>query len=338
MKKTIGALVIGLGISITSFGQQDKHFSMFAESPMYLNPAAAGFHEAHLQAFTNFRMQWMTLSDEPFRTISGSVDWRMFENGSFMGAGVNFFNDAAGASNFQTNVLTVPINYAIEVGRDNHFAIGLQPGFYQRTLTTDGLTWDNQWNGIQFNQGISSNEGAAVAGANITASDISAGVFWYANLSREFRVSLGLAGHHLSKQRIGYYNDNDRLYRKLTLHGQFEYKTQMGVSILPAFMAFVQGPNKEITLGSNFRWNLRGASRSTGHFDEIHFGLGAYYRTRDAVMANMIIEFGGLGIGANYDLNLSGLTVATNGVGAMEFFLRWKMTFGGRSLSNPLIH
>lgn len=341
MMKRFGALVVGLGFCLSASAQADKHYSMFAESPMHINPAAAGFHPAHLQVFTNFRYQWMSASDEPFRTNSGSLDWRFTtaNSGPFLAAGLMFTNDQAGASGFTTNQFSVPIAYAIELNKENHLSIGLQPGFYQRTLSLNGLTWDNQWQGLDFNPNIDAGEAATGAGAQVSAFDLGAGIFWYNNVSRNFRVSLGLSGQHLTKQRVGYFSEEDRLFRKATLHGQFEYMVEgTGLAIQPAFMAFVQGPNKEITLGSQFRWHLRGESRSTGHFDDIHFGIGAFYRTRDALMVNMIVEFGGLGIGANYDLNMSGLTVATGGFGAMEFFLRWRMEFGGRSLSNPLIH
>ncbi len=59
MKKKIGFLALALGLSVSGIAQQDKHFSMFAEAPVYLNPAAAGFSPGNLQLFTNFRMQWL---------------------------------------------------------------------------------------------------------------------------------------------------------------------------------------------------------------------------------------------------------------------------------------
>ena len=136
-----------------------------------------------------------------------------------------------------------------------------------------------------------------------------------------------------------FYGADDKLFRKVTVHGQAEFrKKNSNVSVLPAFMAFVQGPNKSLVLGSNFKFHLRTASLHTGYFDEITYSVGMYYRTGDAILFNMILEMAGFAIGANYDLNVSSTTVATSGVGAMEFFLRWKIRFGGRNLSNPRIH
>ena len=180
--KKISILIAAFGITFGANAQQDKHFSMFAESPIYLNPATAGFAPGALQLFTNFRMQWLTASDNPYRTISGAADWRMFDRGNFVGAGLTFYNDLAGDGKYSINEVTVPINYAIEVGKENHIAIGIQPAWYSRTLLSSNLEWDNQWTGTQFDQSIASQE--AIFGQNLSVNkfDLSAGFHWHAYL------------------------------------------------------------------------------------------------------------------------------------------------------------
>lgn len=312
---------------------------MFAESPVYLNPAAAGFFPGQMQLFTNFRMQWIPVSSTPYQTISAGTDWRMFDNGNFMGAGVNFYNDISGDSKYMVNEVTVPVNYAIEIAKDNHLAIGLQPAWYQRTIVNQNLSWDNQWTGTQFNTSIDDGETILNENVNLSRFDISAGAYWYANLSRYTKLSFGLAGHHLSKQRVNFFSEDNRLYRKLTLHGQCEFKQQnSNLSIIPAFFGFIQGPNKELTLGSNFRYLLRGSSRVTGYFEEIALSFGAYYRLGDAILANLIFDISGFSVGVAYDLNVSQLTTVSNGFGGFEAFLRYRINFGGGGLGNPSIH
>jgi len=339
MKKRIGFLALVVGLNLSGFAQQDKHFSMFAESPVYLNPAAAGFFPGNLQLFSNFRMQWMSVSATPFQTISASADWRMMDRGSFLGAGINFHNDISGDSKYMTNEVSFPINYAIELGRDNHFSIGLQPGWYQRTIVNQNVTWDNQWTGTSFNTSYSSNEVLLNEKMNVSRFDIGAGAYWYTNISKQTRLSFGIAGSHLTKQKINFMNDDNKLYRKLTLHGQCSFtQSNSNLTIIPAFYTFFQGPNKEFTVGSNFRFLLRGSSRVTGHFEEITLSLGAYYRIGDALLTNLIFQISGLSIGAAYDLNLSRLNIASNGVGGFEFFLRYRIQFGKGGMGNPSIH
>lgn len=338
MKKIlIGIFAFSLATGANA--QQDKHFSMFSESPVYMNPAAAGFFPGKMQLFTNFRMQWLTVSDNPYRTISASMDWRMFDQGNFMGAGINFYNDVAGDGQYMVNEVTVPINYAIEVAKDNHVAIGIQPAWYSRTLLSSDLTWDNQWTGTSFNTGLSSGENIFGQNLNINKFDLSAGFYWYAHLSKKTKISLGIAGHHLTKQKIQFLNDDDKLFRKLTVHGQMAFKqTNSNLTIMPAFFGFVQGPNMSMTLGSNFRYLLRGSSRVTGYFEEIALSFGTYYRFGDAAIANLIFDISGFSVGAAYDFNLSNLSKATGGVGGFEVFLRYRINGGGRGLGNPSIH
>lgn len=337
--KKLKIFVVFAGLASSAIAQQDKQFSMFNESPVYLNPATAGFAPGQLQLFTNFRMQWLTASDNPFRTISAASDFRLFDQGNFVGTGITFYNDVAGNGQYQINEVTIPINYAIQIGKDQHLSLGIQPAWYGRTLLSSDLTWDNQWTGTQFNQDIASQE--AIFGQNLTISkfDFSAGMYWYAHLNEQTKVTMGLAGHHLTKQRVNFLNDDDRLYRKLTWHGSVEYKQEnSNLTVIPAWYGFWQGPNLSFVGGSNFRLLLRQASRHTGYFEEITGSMGAYYRFGDALIFNMIFDLSGFAIGGSYDLNVSNLNAATKGVGGFEVFLRYRARFGGRSLANPSIH
>lgn len=328
-----------LALSVITNAQQDQHFSMFSASPVYLNPATAGFAPGDLQLFTNYRLQWMTASDNPYRTFAASADWRMFEDINFLGAGLIFYNDVAGVSQYQTNVVSLPVNYTLQLDKDNRFSVGLQPAFYQRAIKNSQVTWDSQWNGVEFDPTLSSNESLLAQNFSVSRFDVSIGVFWESYLNKNAKIMLGAAGHHLTKQRVNFTNDDERLYRKLTIHGQGEFKSDYNnITIQPAFIAFLQGPNKELMAGSNFRFLLRGASKATSYFDEISLTLGSFFRVGDALMVNMMMDFSGFSFGAAYDLNVSRLNVATKGVGGMEFFLRYRFRFGTNDLKYNRVH
>ncbi len=345
MKKIIIASITAIA-SFTAVNSiaQDKHFSMFTESPVFMNPATAGFSTEQLQFFTNFRNQWLTVSDDPYRTISASVDWRMLDPdaskmGNFMGAGVNFYNDKAGISNYTTNIVTFPINYALKVGEADHLSFGLQPAFYQRTIKGENLTWDSQWTGVEFDQGVNNNELLLNQNLNISRFDIGAGVYWDKKIGKNSRLNLGLAGHHLSKQRVNVLNDESKLFRKVTFHGEGTFQSATSnVQIKPAFVSYIQGPNKVLTFGSAFRFAFKNKSQHTAYFDNMHLTMGAYLRVNDAIIAMALLEMHTLSFGASYDLNVSSLNVASKGVGAMEFFLRYRMNYQGRTLAHPTIH
>lgn len=330
--------------SVSANAQMDKHFSMFNASQVYLNPATAGFSQQQLQLFTNFRSQWLTVTQEPYRTITASVDWRMLDpdatkEKNFMGAGVNFYNDRAGVSQFTTNVITFPISYSLQVGESDHLSFGLQPAFYQRTINGENLTWDNQWTGTEFNQGLDNNELLLNQNLNISRFDMAAGVYWSKKIKENSRINVGLAGHHLTKQRVNILNDDSKLWRKMTLHAEGDFQTSnSNVQIKPALLGFVQGPNKALTFGTAFRFAFKPQSQHTGYFNNMHFTLGSYLRVNDAIIATAQLEMHTLAFGASYDLNVSRLNIASKGVGAMEFFIRYRLNYEGRTLADPTIH
>jgi type IX secretion system PorP/SprF family membrane protein len=339
MRKRI-LLSICLASAFFANSQQDMHTSMFSEAPVFLNPAAAGFAPGNLQMFTNYRLQWTTVSDQPYRTISASADWKMLDNGNdFMGAGLNFHSNTAGVSNYQTNIISIPISYALLINRENLLSFGLQPAYYQRTVSTTNVTWDNQWTGIEFDQSINSMEVIPSQNYNISKFDVSAGVYWETFFSKYKRLTLGISGQHLTKQRINILSDDNGLYRKLTVHGQGSFTEQnSSFTLEPAFMYFIQGPNMEFTFGSNYKFLLKSGSLVTNYFNDVTFSFGTYYRVGDAVLVNAIFDIGGFALGAAYDFNTSSLTRATNGVGTMEFFLRYRIQFGTGDLGNNRVH
>ena len=341
--KIIVAFLLFLNQIYSIHAQQDKHYSLFNESQLNINPASAGFFEDHLRLATGYRSQWLSVSAEPYRTITASADWRMLDEtytgeANFLGAGITFFNDAAGVSNYTTNIIAVPISYAIQIGEADHIAFGIQPAFFQRTITGDNLTWDNQWTGSSFNQEIGHNEDFFSKNMTIIKFDMAAGIYWQKRFSRDKKINLGIAGEHLTKQIVSVFGAEDKLFRKLTLHGQGEFGNEYtNITFMPGFYGFIQGPNKALTLGSNFRFQLKGASRSTAYFDNVKLNIGGYFRIGDALIANAILELSKFSIGASYDINVSSLNTASNSIGAMEFFLRYRFVFGDQNLRHNRI-
>lgn len=59
---------------MASFGfAQDVHFSQIQESPLWLNPANAGFMDGYFRAVANYRNQWASMG-KAYQTMAVSVD------------------------------------------------------------------------------------------------------------------------------------------------------------------------------------------------------------------------------------------------------------------------
>ena len=110
--------------------QQDKHFSMFQHTKTQINPATTGFFEGDYQLFTNFRNQWTTVSDNPFRTTSAAFDTRFDVGNGLLGGGVIFYNDASGDALYSVNQIIVPVSYAVSLNRTTKLSFGFRIHLY----------------------------------------------------------------------------------------------------------------------------------------------------------------------------------------------------------------
>jgi len=97
------------------------------------------------------------------------------------------------------------------------------------------------------------------------------------------------------------------------------------MAVVPGVLCNIQGATKEIVLGTMIRYTLTKESKATGFVKGSALSLGAYYRSLDAIIAAMMLEYGPFGIGISYDLNCSGLTTATSFRGGGEVSIRYSL-------------
>ena len=336
--KKIFATFIAMSALLT-FAQQDKHFSMFFANQVQFNPAAAGHFGGDIRLFTNFRTQWFTIPGRSFRSISASVDGRLFEddlNNGFIGIGANFYNDVSGDGGYTMNVISVPLNYSLKLNHTTHLALGVQPGVYM-TSVQDGLYFKNQWTGTEFNTDIPTGE--PLEAFSQSQFDLSAGVHFVAAPSSHKKFEFGFSGFHLLKQDVSLYGINENLYRNFTFFGKADLGNSFNDwSFHPAIIAMAQGPNWNIVGGCNFQYILKPASKHTMYFDGQSISFGVYHRVMDSFIGNIIYNAGRFSIGASYDMNISGLIPATKTVGAAEIFLSFSPDLGGGRFGAPRIH
>lgn len=324
MKKI--ALIISIAlISFTSEAQQDRHFSMFFANPVQMNPGAAGHGLGSIQLFTNFRTQWFTLSNQPFRSFSASLDAKILQgslNNGFIGIGANMLNDVSGDGKYTLNVVQIPLNYTLDISKNSQLAIGLSPGVYAQSINEGALYFDSQWTGVGFDQNMSSGE--SLGAFNLSRFDLGAGIFYDAWFKENFNFQAGFSALHLTGQKVSFYQTAEKLYRNFNFSAAAHiWPDDRKISYHPALYGMVQGPNFEMVFGNNFEYALKPVSKHTGYFDGMALSFGLYYRTSDAFIANLIYKAGPLTFGVSYDTNLSRLSVATNSVGAVEFFLKF---------------
>lgn len=316
-----------MGLGWMSYSQQDTHFSMFYASKSLYNPGAAGFFKGTYQGFANYRQQYRNASDKPYQTISAAFDTRFFESRSgFLGFGVNFYTDGSGDGKYTVNQVAVPINYAIKLNQFNHLSLGISPSFYQRSVRNiSGLSWDNQWTGVSFDNAVSSGEGLTTQQAAAYKFDLSAGMYWRGEFSKFSWIGAGFSAQHLTRQDIGLLTTESDLYMEYTLHlhGQFGNQNSL-LLVKPNVIAIQQGPNQTLVFGSSFEYLLKEAAHYTQFNQHTSIEFGGFYRWKDAAILSAGFHYSGLTVGTAFDINVSTLGAVAGRFGAMEFYVNYR--------------
>ena len=323
---------VGIISTTSELKAQDIHFTMYDAMIMTTNPATAGVFNGDFRSVLNYRSQWGSISN-PYRTYAIMFDGGLLKNkwkNGYIGAGISAFKDVAGTTNFGTTKINLALSSVLFLDDKNSASVGLMGSWGQTSMSPDNLEWDSQFNGQNFDASLSSNELFAFENSNFF--DFSAGALWsYGKGAKtlssqdEFNIQSGVAFYHITRpnQQLEF-GDVDKLYSKLAFHTE----AHIGISnsklaFRPKFLAYLQGPTRQLLGGLMVRYTLQEESKYTGAFKGAAISLGTYYRFGDAFAPAIELEIASFSLGFAYDLNVSGLTAASNGKGGPEVFIRF---------------
>ena len=313
---------------------QDLHFSQTAQTPLLINPAAAGVFDGWERAIVNHRNQWLGAGTK-FSSTSISVDgnlWKsQFNDRAHMGVGLLLFNDVGGDSNFGTQQATLSVSGILPMGRSGHLiSAGLQGGFGQRKADLSNVSFLNQWSGTQFDPMILSGEANTLA--SFSYAEASAGIYYVYDggkntFSRnsDFKLQIGFSGYHLNRPELKFVTGSgDRLHRKFVGHvGVVADISGTNFAIDGSVLQFVQGGHYETLIGTMVRYRFENGTKITGLNQDAYVGFGLYTRIKDAIIPSVMVEWQGFQLGISYDVTVSALRQAYGG-GSLEFSLAYR--------------
>jgi len=332
MKKLITLLCTGVALQLHA--QQDIHFSQYYSSPLFLNPATAGMFRGDMRTNLNYRNQWATVT-RPFNTIVAGIDAPVYspkKSDNFLALGARFFHDKAGDSRFGSTNFGLDASYAISTGKNSFFGVGLGFGVLSRSITPSGLTWDQQWNGNAFDNSLYSGE--SIQSESFATFDLNGGLCYMFD-DGDVRYTLGAGIQHFNRPNISFLGSNEKLMIKYVFHGQAEFPLgRTNTALVPSAVYFFQGPNMELTFGSDYKIIIKQASQRLTFNDEISLSAGLYTRFLDALFATFRFNYAGLSVGGAYDFTMSKLSPHTKGLGGFELFAQYIITFGSGGVSS----
>ena len=329
MKTGVIALLLCIAAAVKA---QDIHFSQFFMAPLNQNPALAGIG-GRSEASLNYRSQWRSITI-PYQTYAFQANSRFGgkKQRNFLAGGLQMYYDQSGDGLLRTTVVNLTLAAHVSISKYHKLGLGLQGGIGQRRIDFGDLQWGSQYTETGFNAQVASGE--VIGNPSFVYPDFSGGFLWsYDNNSGRNRVqgnnfnkgNVGLSMYHFNRPDYSFNNTGERMMTRWVFHGQFLVSLPNSkLAINPGWVAYLQGPNREVLMGSMLRYDVLSESKYSGAFENVGVYLGAFYRWKDAVIVSSLIELGPWGFGFSYDANLSTLRPATNGRGGFEISIRYR--------------
>jgi len=287
---------------------QDLHLSNYLPAGVLFNPGMTGMNGADLQFGFQYRSQWSAIPD-PYTTTGATVEG----NHKNLGLGLQIFQKQAGAASLKTTGVMLTGSYHKRLSSDGLLSLGLGLGRLQKRFNPALFTFDNQYSeGIGFDSALPTGENFVKTTKSIT--DFTIGLGWTGSLDPE-RKTTGTAGFSLSHIHLpneSFIGDITELPVKTLVHAQLDFTIDNQLILSPNLLFQKQGVHKEVVAGLKVSGTVAEQTR-------MHFGMG--YRLKDAIIAQVGLDYNKKSIWISYDANASGLKKATGGKGAWELGL-----------------
>jgi len=126
---------------------QDLHYTQFYNTPMNFNPSLTGIYNGDQRYMLSIRDQWRAVPI-PYLTVTGAYDMKFYPKQlkkSFFSAGVVFNYDLQGDSRLNLSNLNLAGSYSYVLAKNNLISVGALLGVATRGFSSEGLTWDAQY-------------------------------------------------------------------------------------------------------------------------------------------------------------------------------------------------
>lgn len=329
MKKI--TLLLSLLFSMMASMAQDIHYSQFYASPLTLNPALTGVNSCNYRVGIMYRNQWSSVSADPYTTPSISFDinnvlQRIVKTGT-LSLGALVLNDKAGAGDLSNMTIAGSVAYQrpLNASRKLNLSIGLQPGYVQKKINSNQLTFENQFDGQQFDPTLSSGENID---NKMGYFDLNAGLYVTYEFSAKSSLFLGGSFFHLVPPKETFLNSDNKLGMRIVGHGGVWLGVTDKFDIIPQVLFMSQSKAQEINLGLSLEYNIN---------PDVAFFIGGYDRLGDAIIAVAGLEYKRVRFGFSYDVNTSSLNAVSNNNGGFELSLSYTGCLGGFVLDKPIM-
>ncbi len=286
-------------LSVGSLQAQNIHFSRYDFQPLMLNPANSGSYYGSYRITAIYRDQWANLLPNRFSTPAVSIDAPLgiaFRDQDWIGIGVSFYQDKAGAGKLTTTGFNGYLSYhlALDKNQKNVLTLGLNGGSKTRKLgSINEFIFEDQTSGI----GSLSLEGS---GGTV----FGAGALFTTAIGNTDQLRIGFSAQNLLPINYRLTNSsNEKEIPEYNIHAEGTFLMVDGLTLEPA-LVYQLKENQNLGYGQvklGYTLNEEKNLRLVG-------GLG--YRLGRAVQVLAGVDYEGWRAGIGYDLNTNPLVPA----------------------------
>jgi len=302
-KNFYSAMVV---IALFIFGKnnlqgQDIHYSQFYNSPLNINPALTGVFNGDVRGIVSIRDQWRAVT-VPYTTFTGNFDMKMYpkkRDKSFYGVGAIFNYDQSGDGSYNITDINLTGSYNYLLNRNNVISAGLLLGVASEGFDRGGLSWDRQWNGLEYDPNLSSQENFN-NGERFTYLETGVGLNYRYQKSARTNFNLGIGAWHLTTPSAEFIGDVDSeipIRLAFNFEGLFQLAQKFDLQLHANHNR--QEPYVETVFGGLARIHINQSAGSKYALD-----LGASYRTSGFLIPTIALHYNQWYVGASYDVTL----------------------------------
>lgn len=325
MKTRIRYLVIFLLLSCAGKAVcQDINFSQFYELPLLRNPALAGIFSGDYAITSAYRNQWQSVTT-PYKTFALGLEYKRSvrpNSNDFFTIGLQSTNDIAGESRLsRTQVLPV-LNFqkSLNSERDTYLSAAIMGGPVMQRFDPSQLSFDDQFVNGAYSSTNPTKE--VFTGTRSTYWDLTAGLTFSSVAGADTRFYFGAGMFHILKPKVAFQKQYDIVLNpKYVVNAGLSRSFNEVNKVILYADYFMQGGARQVQGGLMLSHDF---SNDDEQAREIALTGGLFYRSNDALIPVVKIDYNGLGLGFNYDVNISRLRSASQMRGSFEVTLSYK--------------
>lgn len=323
------AITLTLATSGIGLFAQDIHFSQFFQSPLLLNPALCGQFDGSYRVGLNQRTQWRSVTT-PYSTFAVGADANNItlpdgifnsEDGNYkelpFHGGISIYSDKAGDSQLKTTGFNLMAGQQFKLPFDEKATChaGAMLGFTSMKIDYSKLTYDSQWNGVNYDPNAPSGEVFPRAGRGYF--NLNLGATYDRTIDEKRSFTAGISLYNLSRPKQSFFDEGYvKLDSRFNLHGSYKQSINNQLSVEPMMLLMRQGKYTEFNIGGLAHYTL---SEKPWTRNGVYAGL--FVRAKDSGFLVIGMQYGAWNGAVSYDINTSSLIPASNGRGGLEFSL-----------------